>query len=356
MSAEASIPVGQQQARKRWQTQISGAEFDRKKTRYLTRQAEEFITQQAYCVIAGLDAHNMLCGSLVMSHPGFVQVLNPYTCLVRLHSDNCATLLLHGLYHAHSRQHISRLGLFFIRHPTRERLCVQGEAELLSHSPQAGEAVWVRLHVQQAFFHCAKYIKTSIDGLTSIIPTSSEQEWQLPALLEKKPIVLSDESLHFIARQTVAFLCTVDGEGQCAVNHRGGAPGFLVALPPTSNAPGGTLLLPDYAGNGAFEAVGNIFETAQAAFVLPNYVSQLALCLTGRASVLELSELPDDQAQRCVGAERIIALSVEGITIQQGDWSSTLAYERTQAQEQFARASSSSQEVCAVQAVRTTTT
>ena len=66
-----------------------------------------------------------------------------------------------------------------------------------------------------------------------------------------------------IAQQTLCFLGTVDHEGQCAINHRGGAAGFLVPLPPDAASSGGTILLPDYSGNGAFEANGNILEISR---------------------------------------------------------------------------------------------
>src|SRR5206468_686584 len=122
-------------------------------------------------------------------------------------------------------------------------------------------------------------------------------------------------------QQVVCFLCTTDQEGQCAVNHRGGAAGFLVTLPPNELAPGGTILLPDYVGNGAFEAIGNILETAQAAVIIPNYGAQLALSISGSAHILEVDQLTPDQAQQCIGAERVIAILVQRVEVQSGDWS-----------------------------------
>jgi hypothetical protein len=91
-------------------------------------------------------------------------------------------------------------------------------------------------------------------------------------------------------------------------------------------------LLPDYAGNGAFEAIGNIFETKQAAVVIPNYAAQMALCLAGSAGVIEVGDLPMELALRCAGAERVVALRVHHVDMQQADWSATLAYEQERAQ------------------------
>jgi hypothetical protein len=102
-------------------------------------------------------------------------------------------------------------------------------------------------------------------------------------------------------------------------------------LPPAGTAAGGTILLPDYAGNGAFEALGNIFETGQAALVVPNYAAHVALCVWGSAAVLEVADLAPELASSCAGAERVVALSVRRVEVQRGDWSQTLAYERARA-------------------------
>ncbi len=334
MSTQAFLHVGQHQARTRWGTHASGAAFDRKKTPYLTQRAQEFIAQQAMCVIAGLTPHNELDGVLVLGQPGFIQVLDESTCLLRLESRSRASRILEKLHHALSTGQVAWLGLFFMCHPTRERLCVQGTVEMLSSassalfcSPSSALSMIVRLHVGEAFFHCSKYIRTQIAGLTVPRTSSSQQRGSAQGLLTWSQTVLSEEHCRFLSQQVLCFLCTTNRAGQCAVNHRGGAPGFLVPFPPSEAAPGGIILLPDYAGNGAFEAVGNILENEQAALVVPNYADQMALCVSGAARVVEPEDLPVEVAQRCIGVERIIALAVRCVEIQSGDWSAPLAYE-----------------------------
>lgn len=336
MSTQTVFQTGQQLARTRWDTHESGEAFDRKKSPYLTEQAQQFIAQQAMCVLAGLTPDNRLDGVLVLGQPGFVQVLDASTCLLRLEIGGRASGILQRLCHALSMGQVAWLSLFFICHPTRERLCVHATVEIrasdsstLPCSPSSAPSVVVRLHVQEAFFHCSKYIRTRVDGLTVPDPPSSfsQQHRSSQDMLNGNQQGLSAEHCRFLNQQVLCFLCTVNREGRCAVNHRGGAPGFLVPYLPNTTIPGGVLLLPDYAGNGAFEALGNIFETKRAAIVVPNYAAQVALCVTGGAYVMETESLHGEVARRCRGAERVIALEVQRVRVQSGDWSALLAYE-----------------------------
>ena len=358
-----SIPAGQQQARTRWGTHASGEAFDRKKFPYLTEQAQQFMAQQALCMVAGLDLQDELGGLLVVDTPGFVQILDEHTCLLKLDHHLANTRLLQRLQHPSHNGQATHWGLFFICHPTRERLCVHGTAELLSSRPvdqpppahhslwerlqhlisgrkgtvhcaqstQAPEPLWIRVHVRQAFFHCAKYIRTCVPGLTSPVTESAAQKWHLPHLPGPQ-WCLTENIRAFLAEQLLCFLCTVDQDGQCAINHRNGHPGFLATLPPDAASPGGMIFLPDYSGNGAFEAIGNIFETDQAALLIPNYVAQLALSISGAAHILESTDMQPALKRACAGAERVVALAVRHVEMQSGDWSVTLAYERARAE------------------------
>lgn len=346
MTTQAFLHEGQYQARTRWGTHESGAAFDRKKTPYLTEYAQEFIAQQAICVMTGLTLHNEPRGMLVLGEPGLVKVLDESTCLLNLENRDEFTPILQSLYHALSIGREAWLGLFFICHPTRERLCVQGTVEMLSPassmqlSSSSAPQVAVRLHVQEAFFHCSKYIRTRIAGLT--IPESHAQQIEssqneiAQQLLQSNRLALAGEHCRFLRQQVLCFLCTVNREGRCAVNHRGGASGFLVPYLPGYGAPRGVVLLPDFAGNGAFEAIGNILETVRAALVVPDYVHQVALSISGAACVIEPDDLAVEVAQRCAGAERIIALAVQHIEVQSGDWSVPLAYELDRAESLWA--------------------
>jgi predicted pyridoxine 5'-phosphate oxidase superfamily flavin-nucleotide-binding protein len=335
-----SLPYGQQLARTRWDTHASGEAFDQKKKPYLTEQARDFISQQSFCVLAGLDAHGQLVGQLAMEHVGFVQTLDESACLIRLSNSLESSRLIQQLWlqSQSSSGQPAQLGLFFIHHPTRERLCVHGKAHILQFvsapcfsADRQSASIWVLLRVEQAFFHCTRYVRTRIPGLTSSAIAAQDHLWQREQLANCDQRRLSQEICGFIERQFLCYLCTVDREGRCAINHRGGAPGFLIALPPSETAPGGMILLPDYAGNGAFEAIGNIFETAQASIIIPDFTTQVALQIFGAAQVFDLDEIPIELAQKCNGAERVIAIFVLHIEGQGGNWAASLLYEQKRA-------------------------
>ena len=328
------IPSGQRYARTRWNTQESGAAFDRKKTPYLTEQARQFVAQQSFFVISGLGPYNELGGWLVMGEPGCVNTLDEHTCVLHIRRSIEHAKLLQGFQLSIRKRQTVRPGLFFISHATRERLCVQGSVKMLIadppnfNGPTAGyENILILMHVERAFFHCSKYIRTRVAGLTAPEKISSASKQQLAACLSQRQDVLTEEMRAFIRQQVLCFLCTVGADGQCAVNHRGGAPGFLMTFPPEKYFPGGTILLPDYAGNGAFEAAGNILETGLATLIIPNYAAQLALRVSGSARILEMRELSPAVIQRFVGAERVLALAVQHVELQSGDWSAALACE-----------------------------
>lgn len=338
------LPPGQDQARTRWGTHESGAAFDKKKKSSLSEQAQEFLAQQSFCVITGLGTDQEIHGWLAMERPGFARVLDQHTCLIELNHSTDYTPMRAALHTCQSAGKPAHLGVIFINHASHERLCVQGEARLVPAGPlllfpilRREQKLRILLHVRQAFFHCSKYIRTRIAGLTAASPAVSTQDRRPLQHLGKSQHGLTEEIAAFIRQQVLCFLCTVDHDGHGAVNHRGGKPGFLVPFLPDAMAPGGFILLPDYVGNGAFEAIGNILETHQAALLIPNYAAQVALCVAGFADVIEVSSLPMALRQQCIGAKRILVLRVRHVEMQGGHWSATLAYEQERAQAFFTR-------------------
>lgn len=68
---------------------------------------------------------------------------------------------------------------------------------------------------------------------------------------------LNDDATAFITSREFFFLSTLRADGQPTVSHKGGPPGFVKVLDPT------TLVFPSYDGNGMFLSMGNVAATGK---------------------------------------------------------------------------------------------
>lgn len=85
----------------------------------------------------------------------------------------------------------------------------------------------------------------------------------------------------FIAQVRSFYFATASAEGQPYIQHRGGPPGFLRVMGPT------TLAFADYKGNRQFITTGNLAENAKAFIFLMDYAGRQRVKIWGRASVIE---------------------------------------------------------------------
>lgn len=72
---------------------------------------------------------------------------------------------------------------------------------------------------------------------------------------------LDERQQGFIADAAYFFLATTDADGFPDVSHKGGRPGFVKVVDPT------TLQFPSYDGNGMFRSLGNIVDTGKVALL-----------------------------------------------------------------------------------------
>jgi predicted pyridoxine 5'-phosphate oxidase superfamily flavin-nucleotide-binding protein len=104
------------------------------------------------------------------------------------------------------------------------------------------------------------------------------------ARLEAKggwPRAVTPDLAGFIAARDSAYLATASAKGQPYVQHRGGAPGFLKLLDPT------TLAFADLEGNRQYITLGNLAENDRAQLFLMDYANQRRVKIWGRARVVE---------------------------------------------------------------------
>jgi predicted pyridoxine 5'-phosphate oxidase superfamily flavin-nucleotide-binding protein len=107
----------------------------------------------------------------------------------------------------------------------------------------------------------------------------------------------------FVEGATQFLLGTVDSDGWPDVSYKGGRPGFVRVLDPT------TLAFPSYDGNGMFRSLGAIAERPQVALLFIDFAHPDRMRVQGRA------ELSDDPAllDAFEGAQLVVRVAVERV-------------------------------------------
>jgi hypothetical protein len=303
---------GQTWARTRWNTHGPGAAFDRKKQPFLSPEMKDFAERQDFCVISFLDTNDQVSGRLLHGRAGeFVQAPDDHHLIIQPLNLSMDDL---GLRKSGARSW--RVGLVFVEFKTRKRVCV--------HATGRWEETqgYLVLEVTESFFHCSKYIDPTYRIAT--FASSDPRKFKTAEFaMAANHGGLIHQLFDFLADQGVAFLCTVDRNGQCTVNHRGGKCGFISVQAVQGEA---WLLLPDYTGNGAFEAIGNIWETRRAAVFVPDPERGYGVCVSGSAEIFDGQVLQTEPFLRFSGAQRVLAVDPQYFQVQ--SWSDDLGFLR----------------------------
>lgn len=85
----------------------------------------------------------------------------------------------------------------------------------------------------------------------------------------------------FLAERDSVYLGTATADGRPYIQHRGGQPGFLKMLGPT------TFGFADYAGNKQYLSLGNLAENDRAFLFAMDYANRRRIKIWGRARVVE---------------------------------------------------------------------
>jgi hypothetical protein len=302
LDGSSDLSPGQTWARTRWNTHGSGAAFDRKKQSFLSPEMKDFTERQDFCVISFVDTNDQVSGRLLHGRPGeFAHAPDDHHLIIQP-----LNLTMDDLPLGKSGARSWRVGLIFIEFKNRKRVCV--------HATGRWEETqgYLVLEVIQSFFHCPKYIDPTyrIARFASSDPRKfTTAEFAMAA----NHGGLIHQVFEFLADQCVAFLCTVDRNGECAVNHRGGKCGFISVNSVQDEA---WLLLPDYVGNGALEAIGNIWETRRAAVFVPDPGRGYGVCVSGPAEIFDGQVLQTEPFVRFSGAQRVLAIHPQYLQVQ----------------------------------------
>ena len=243
--------------------------------------AQEFLLDQPMVIVGGVDADRRVWASALFGAPGFVRALDSRTVRVAAlpePHDPLAEILGIG----------GRLGMLVIEPATRSRMRLNGT--VVSIEPDGFELV-----TQEVFANCQKYIqRRELDG--DLQATNGGSELNAGQALTAEQAAWAGASDTF-------FIASAHPERGADVSHRGGLPGFVRVLAPTS------LVFPDYKGNAMFQTLGNIATRPEAGLLFIDFDGGRTLQLTGRAEVL----WDDAASQYAPDTRRAVRFSIDGV-------------------------------------------
>jgi uncharacterized protein len=220
--------------------------------------ALSFLARQRLLALsaAGDDGH--LWTSVWCGEPGFVQS-----------ADGQRLSILPSLMTASPDDPVLRrlangrdLGLLAIEFASRRRLRINGTVEAIS-------ADEIGVFVKESVPNCPKYIQRRQPHDVPTTPSSRRpSEWGR---------TVDEERRALIGRADTAFVGSLHPARGVDASHRGGAPGFIRVIDPT------TLRLPDYPGNSMFMTLGNYAIDARASLAALDFERGQVVSFSGSA-------------------------------------------------------------------------
>jgi predicted pyridoxine 5'-phosphate oxidase superfamily flavin-nucleotide-binding protein len=113
--------------------------------------------------------------------------------------------------------------------------------------------------------------------------------------------IFTDGDRAFIESRSLFFLATADAEGRPDCSYKGGRPGFVRVVGPS------TLAFPSYDGNGMFKSLGNILVNPHVGLLFIDFETPKRLRVNGRASIDERDPL----LAELIGAQLVVRVEVE---------------------------------------------
>lgn len=223
--------------------------------------AWEFLAAQAMVVLGSWDGKRGVWPSLVFGPPGFAATRDGSTVELALASrlTDAGDPLWDNLCCS------ERIGLLVIDLATRHRLRISGH---LRASGQPTDRL--EIAVERAYPNCPKYIQRRRLRL--------EQACSGP-LDVRISRALTEQQVGMIAAADTCFVASMQRDSGIDVSHRGGRPGFVRV------ESGTRLRIPDYAGNGMFNTLGNIYASGFAGILVMDFTQGKQLQLIGDAGI-----------------------------------------------------------------------
>jgi predicted pyridoxine 5'-phosphate oxidase superfamily flavin-nucleotide-binding protein len=247
----------------------------------LPSTALEFLRGQVLAVAGSVSEDGRVWASLLTGQPGFLRATGDRTLQI-VGSGPDTDPLWENL------RNNPEMGLLVIDLAARRRLRINGTAEVLATGK-------IHLTVRQAFGNCPKYIqRREVIAQESANPARRQ---------ENRQRALSEAQQQWVERADTFFIASVHGGSGADASHRGGHPGFLQVVNPT------TVVWPDYGGNSMFQTLGNLAIDTRAGLLVVDWSGGGTLQMTGRARVI----WDQSRVASYPGAERLVEYEVEEV-------------------------------------------
>jgi uncharacterized protein len=228
---------------------------------FMPDQHRDFFAQLPFVVIGSVDRDGLPWASLLSGKPGCVHSPDPRRLVVEaqpIEGDPLHGALLSG----------GKLGILGIELPTRRRNRMNGRVVGID---ETGFTV----AVEQSFGNCPQYIQRR--DYAPAPPRS---------VCVESFTTLDDPARDLIAGADTCFVASFARADDRAsrygvdVSHRGGRPGFI------GIAENGALVVPDYAGNGFFNTLGNLMVNPRAGLLFVDFAGGDLLQLSGTTTIV----------------------------------------------------------------------
>jgi len=240
----------------------------------------DFIQSQPFVVLGSADDRGLAWGSILCGRPGFMKVVDEHTLWIDAlpgDQDPLRGNLKDG----------SEVGLLVLDFFTRRRLRMNGRVVI----GESGFSVRIR----QVYSNCPRYIQSRTCESIEDTPVAPQTA--------REAVSLNEELRERIGRADTFFVASYHPEVGADVSHRGGFPGFVQVLDE------GTIVWPDYNGNGMFNTMGNITENPNCGMLFLDFERGGTLQLSGTADII----WEKDRLALFPGAERIIEFRIKRV-------------------------------------------
>ena len=247
--------------------------------------ALRFIKQQPMVLFGSRDERGAMWASLVFGRPGFL-------------SSTDGTRLEVDLSQAHvdpndpvwaNVENDHRLGALVIETGTRRRIRVNGFIEF-----EPGRCLSIQ--VDESYPACPKYItRRQVRFLPDPAPAFAQPDLSSSG-------GLGDGPLAAVRSADAIFVATESPERGYDVSHRGGLPGFVKVIDPH------TIRWPEFPGNSMFNTLGNLLHDPNAGVVIPDFIRNRVVQVTGQA--VALWDQPDP-GNETAGTRRFVEFTIE---------------------------------------------